>query len=92
MSKLEKAGALSTGYMKSWSTLPPGKPANAIIEAIEQGRTQLCLSCDPKAFKDCVNCYESKNIKIRQMKFRQALELGIDEDIARKMFTRGDLL
>ena len=73
-------------------TLAPGKPTNETIAAIERGRAKLCFNCDPDVFKECVNCYESKSIKVKRLKFQQALKLGIEEDIARKMFIRGDLL
>ena len=70
-------------------TLAPGKPTNETIAAIERGRAKLCLSC---AYSKCVNCYESKNIDIRRHMFHIALSYKIPEDIARKMFIRGDLL
>lgn len=70
-------------------TLPPGKPTNDVVAAIERGRARLCLECE---FSKCVNCYESKKITVRRQMFQKALSMKIPEDIARKMFTRGDLL
>jgi len=70
-------------------TLSPGKPTNETIAAIERGRAKLCLNC---AYSKCINCYESKNIDIRRHMFHIALSYNIPEDIARKMFIRGDLL
>jgi len=67
----------------------PVRPTNAVIEAIERGRAKLCLNC---GYDKCINCYESKSIDIRRYMFNKALEYRIPEDIARKMFIRGDLL
>lgn len=70
-------------------TLPPGKPTNDMVVALERARARLCLECD---LKRCVNCYESKSVATKRKMFRKALELKIPEDLARKMFLRGDLL
>ena len=70
-------------------TLPPGKPPNEMVVALERARARLCLECD---LKRCVNCYESKSVATKRKMFRKALELKIPEDLARKMFLRGDLL
>ena len=69
--------------------LSPGKPPNEVIVALERARARLCLNCP---YKKCVNCYESKDIRIRRFMFQKALEMKIPEDLARKMFVRGDIL
>lgn len=76
------------GYTKP-GVLPPGKPPNEMVVALERGRAKLCLNCD---LKKCVNCYESRDIKTRRKMFHKALEMKIPEDLARKMFVRGDIL
>ena len=69
--------------------LSPGKPPSDIVVALERSRARLCLNCDQKK---CVNCYESRDIRVRRFMFQKALEMKIPEDLARKMFVRGDLL
>ena len=70
-------------------TLPPGKPTNDMVVALERARARLCLECE---LNKCINCYESKKITVRRQMFQKALSMKIPEDIARKMFMRGDLL
>ena len=69
--------------------LPPGKPPNEMVVALERARARLCLNC---CYSKCVNCYESRDIKVRRHMFQRALEMKIPEDLARKMFVRGDIL
>ena len=69
--------------------LSPGKPPNEVTVALERARARLCLNC---CYSKCVNCYESRDIKTRRKMFHKALEMKIPEDLARKMFVRGDVL
>ena len=53
--------------------------------AIEDARRQLCFQCP---LKDCVDCYESPH-SIKRTMFNLALEIGIPEEMVRKMFVGG---
>ena len=76
-------------YIIKPGTLPPGKPPNETVVALERARAKLCLNC---GYKNCVNCYESRSIDTKRKQFRRALDMKILEELARLMFVRGDLL
>lgn len=63
-------------------------------QELDQYRIKLCTDCPfTKKRKDCVNCYTTNVINTRRNAFNYALnKLNVPEQIARRMFRRGDLL
>ena len=55
----------------------------------ERASARFCGECP---WDECRNCIEAESMEIRNYQFNRALEMGITEEIARKIFKNGHLL
>lgn len=67
------------------------RPSSYVLadDPIDRERARLCQEC---VFAKCRDCYDTRYDEAKQIMFKHALELGVPETLARRMFRGGDKL